>query len=670
MKKFLILILCLLLLTGCAKTPEAAETESLSPVSEPTVESTPESVSFPFTEENYPRVDGSTATIPLIQAVESILLEKPRREVAVTVNKTSGAYESLANNRSDILLVYDGGDETRIQVNADELFETVPIGKDALIFVVNKENPVENITTEQVRKIFSGEYTNWNELGGSDEPIRAYQRGIGSGSQALMDKLVMKDLSMANPATVEVVASMGSLIDAVADYAGGSAGIGYNVYFYVTEMKKNDNIKLLSIDGIAPNYESIQSGEYPFVSEFYSVIRKSEPKDSPARALHEWMLTPEAQNLMSSENYVALYDDPNSAALKADGIYSAYPAGEEPVYLDGVDPYLFKASDNYGSLYFYLGGFHIEMMSAPQFFGLCTEDGKIVTNPIYTNARLLIDSEGNQAHFCVRADLPQEQETITMYGYSYVRSITPALLLATDGSWVMELDGAFPAYVSGMSNDVMANSDILVAKKNGKWGALNLKGEAVIPFNRDSPDGIYPRLEILYPDMAAAYPGITADRYLTPESDSSNAFAGDNNNLIDSKGNILAKGLQGVPASDCGDYIITHDWESETVYTYTLDGEPIASLSPAGRTLALGEYMAVYVDKFLLILDRNLDTIFEFPGKNFEKYGFYKFPIPGPGVLYESDTETLLHRTYLPNGTRLVTWYDYDMNEQYFPSTN
>ena len=664
MKKFLPLLLCLLLLTGCNKTPETTESESPAPTIEPTASPAPEAERFPFTEENYPRVDGSTATIPLIEAVESVLLEKPRKEVTVSISKTSGAYEALAANRTDILLVYDGGDETRIQVNADELFETVPIGKDALIFVVNKENPVESITTEQVRKIFSGEYTNWSELGGSDEPIRAYQRGIGSGSQALMDKLVMKELPMANPAMVEVIESMGGLVDAVADYAGGSAGIGYNVFFYVTEMKKNDNIKLLSIDGVAPSYESIQSGEYPFVSEFYSVIRKSEPEDSPARALHEWMLTPEAQNLMASENYVALHEDPTAATPKVDGKYSAYPEGEEPVYLDGVDHYLLKASDDYGPLYFYLGSTHHEIMAAPAFYGLCTEDGKIVTEPIYTNPRLLIDSEGNKAYACYRLDKVQSYETVTVGDWSYEKSITPALLFATDGSWVMEFDGAFPSYVSGMCSDVMANSDIFVAKKDGKWGALNLNGEIVIPFNRDSSDGIYPSLETLGPDMAGAYAGITADRYLSPGNDSINAFAGVNNNLIDSKGKILAKGLQGVPASGCGDYIITSDWDTKTVYTYTLDGEPIASLSPAGSALTLGEYAAVSSEGKLLIMDRNLEPVFEFPGNFFDTGS----SACGPGVLFDSDTETKLHRTYLPNGTRLVTWYDYDMYEDYTPS--
>lgn len=98
MKKLLLLALSFVMLTGCAKEgkPEA----SPSPM--------PAQKVFPFTAENYPRVDGSTATIPLIEAVECALLGKSRADVAVNVRKTSGAYVALANNEADILLVYDG----------------------------------------------------------------------------------------------------------------------------------------------------------------------------------------------------------------------------------------------------------------------------------------------------------------------------------------------------------------------------------------------------------------------------------------------------------------------------------------------------------------------------------------------------------------------------------
>jgi ABC-type phosphate transport system, periplasmic component len=303
----LTLILALLLLTACAPNPPATPAPSVSvePTAPPTPEPTAEVIRFTFTEENFPRLDGSTATIPLGEAIQSVLLGKPRSDCGVNFSKTSGAYFALAANETDLLLVYDGGEEVRQEVNADALFDTAPIGFDALVFLVNADNPVDNLTTEQVRQIFTGELTNWNQVGGSNETIRAYQRGNGSGSQALMDKLVMDGAEMGRPETIPIVGEMGGLVDAVADYTGGSTGIGYNVYFFVTEMYENPAIKLLSIDGVAPTYDSIADGSYPFISEFYAVIRNTEKDDSPARILYHWLQTESAQAVIRSEKYVS-----------------------------------------------------------------------------------------------------------------------------------------------------------------------------------------------------------------------------------------------------------------------------------------------------------------------------------------------------------------------------
>jgi len=299
--------LALLVLTACAPNPSATPAPSVSvePTAPPTPEPTAEVIRFTFTEENFPRLDGSTATIPLGEAIQSVLLGKPRSDCGVSFSKTSGAYFALAANETDLLLVYDGGEEVRREVNADALFDTAPIGFDALVFLVNADNPVDNLTTEQVRQIFTGELTNWNQVGGSNETIRAYQRGNGSGSQALMDKLVMDGAEMGRPETIPIVGEMGGLVDAVADYTGGSTGIGYNVYFFVTEMYENPAIKLLSIDGVAPTYDSIADGSYPFISEFYAVIRNTEKDDSPARILYHWLQTEPAQAVIRSEKYVS-----------------------------------------------------------------------------------------------------------------------------------------------------------------------------------------------------------------------------------------------------------------------------------------------------------------------------------------------------------------------------
>lgn len=674
-KKILVFIFMLLALSACSvdNKSKIVRHEGLTPAGIAKFEYTNEETEivklitparFPFTLENYPVVDGSTATIPLIEAVQHVLLGTPRSEITVTVSKTNGAYRALMDGDADILLVYDGGAEIRDELNADEVFETAAIGKDALVFVVNRENPISNLTTDEVQGIFSGKITNWNQLGGTNEPIAAYQRSLGSGSQALMDKLVMQGKPMADTAKVPVVESMGGLIDAVANYTGGPTGIGYNVYFYVTEMRQNDNIKILSIDGVAPSYETIQSGEYPFVSEFYSVIRASERKDSPARALHEWMLSGEAQNLMAEEHYVALKANPRIATPDIEGKYSPYPPGEEPVYMQGTNRYALEPSDAYGQLYFYLGSTHQEEHTDPKFYGLCTADGKIVTDPIYTVPILMTDLEGNRAYFCYRANEPQTSQLVHSKDWqgeeiSYEISVTPAILFATDGSWVKEYDGAEPYIARTPTSNKTKSSSILAVKQDGQWGAVNLLGEVVVPFIHSRANEIYgdPNQDLY---STTEYYGLTDKLFwFTPfnPSNGEHEFA-----LYDANRNLIAQGLPGMfPEYLAGGYVATivRDSEVATIYVFTREGKIVATKehnAADGISIqAVGDYLAVtdYGDG-TYIYDHELNLL-----KKHQSIG-YEF---GPGILYMTDIHADLHRTYLPDGTWLVTWYDPEVDE-------
>ena len=102
---------------------------------------------------------------------------------------------------------------------------------------------------------------------------------------------------------------MGALIDAVAAYDGSGGAIGFSVYYYANLMYEKPNLKLLSVDGVAPSAQSIGGGEYPLVNDFYSVIRKSEPADSPARLIRDWLLSGEGRRLMLEMNYVPVGEE-------------------------------------------------------------------------------------------------------------------------------------------------------------------------------------------------------------------------------------------------------------------------------------------------------------------------------------------------------------------------
>lgn len=319
MKRYFFPALVLALLLAACGTPAAETTPTPTPTPEVTVtptltpDPTPTPVpQFRFARENFPRLDGSTATVPLGQAVAAVLLGESREEVSglISFNKTSRAYYNLVDGEADLLIVAEGGEDSyRYRDDHGQTWRMEPIAAETLVFFVNEDNPVDGLTLEQVRKIYSGEITNWKEVGGSDAPIQAYQRPKGGGSQAIMDKEVMGDLPMMEPANADyVVGDMLGIIEAVRGWDDRPDAMGYTVYYYADDMGMADGLKLLSIDGVTPNDDTIRSGEYPIRTYYYAVMNADTPADSPTAILFDWLLSQEGQNLVAHEGYVSILE--------------------------------------------------------------------------------------------------------------------------------------------------------------------------------------------------------------------------------------------------------------------------------------------------------------------------------------------------------------------------
>jgi phosphate transport system substrate-binding protein len=262
-----------------------------------------------FTKETYPKVDGSTATIPLSESIAAELLSLTPEEAHSFIkhNTTHKAYVNLIEGRADIIFVTEPSEEElKLAKEKGMELEVVPVVKEAFVFLVNKQNPVDALTVKQIQDIYQGLSANWNEVGGPDKEIIAYQRPENSGSQTIMENQVMKGLEMAAAPTSLKPGDMGELIEAIASYDNSDKAIGYSVYYYANSMYSRDTIKFVKVDGIEPNNKSISSGEYPFTSAYYAVLRKTEPADSGARKLLAWILGAEGQKLAEKAGYVPL----------------------------------------------------------------------------------------------------------------------------------------------------------------------------------------------------------------------------------------------------------------------------------------------------------------------------------------------------------------------------
>lgn len=258
--------------------------------------------------EEYPTVDGSTAAMPLMAAVlqKACGIDAEQAESYVYASKTSQSWIALSNGDADLLLVYEAPESTKEQLAQGPELEVTAIGRDALVFIVNEQNPVESLTQDQLRDIYTGTVINWAELGGNDQSIVAFQRDETSGSQTLFEKLLVGDreLTLTDPPTELRPGMMGALVDGLASYNNEGNAIGYSVYYYISEMYAQPGLKLIGVDGVQPEYDTIADSSYPLCNEFYVAIRADEPEDSPTRQLYNWICSEEGKQTLIDAGYV------------------------------------------------------------------------------------------------------------------------------------------------------------------------------------------------------------------------------------------------------------------------------------------------------------------------------------------------------------------------------
>lgn len=304
---------------------------------QPPVKEEPEIQAPSMTREEYPQVDGSTATIPLSVGLYRLVTgaSTEEAEAAIEHTKTTNAYNRLIYNNVDLVLAYEPAPSVYQLMEENKVNLIIkPIGKDALVFMANEGNPVTSLTGQEIVDIYRGSKKNWAEVGGQEKEIVAFQRPSGSGSQTLMEKLVMQDVPMDSqvPKT-SVIGEMGELIEAVSSYNNEENALGYSVYFYAKNMFAKPGLRFMEVDGVLPSNETIKDGTYPYVNEFYAAIREDEPKDSSAYQLFEWLTTPDGQSLVEELGYVGLKEVPYPSRLQLKDDSN----GEEAVFSFGKE---------------------------------------------------------------------------------------------------------------------------------------------------------------------------------------------------------------------------------------------------------------------------------------------------------------------------------------------
>lgn len=187
-------------------------------------------------------------------------------------------------------------DERRVQLT--------PVAWDALVVITHKDNPIDTISSEQLRKLYKGQITNWKELGGKDAPVELYVRkGKVSGVGRTLRELLFYNYDEEFVAT-HVVDSTGPLERAMEKNPNG---VGVTGVSSARKLVKSKTGKILKLDGKESSYENIRTGQYVLYRPLYVVTNLQEKNPEVAKFVH-FVSSEEGKAIMRSVGTVP-YED-------------------------------------------------------------------------------------------------------------------------------------------------------------------------------------------------------------------------------------------------------------------------------------------------------------------------------------------------------------------------
>jgi phosphate transport system substrate-binding protein len=223
-----------------------------------------------------------------------------RKETGIIVNVQGGG-STNGINQVKLGNVDIGASSRELSEEEEVGLRKIEVGKDALAIIVHPSNKLNDISSEQLRKVFSGEIKNWKELGGTDRAIQIINRESGSGTRSTFEELVMCPHNVDKKTCPQMILS--------AIVLNSNAEVKHQVELiddsiaYLSFGFLDEKVKPLSFNQVEPSDKEIENGSYPLSRSLYYLVKETNSSEE-VKSFLEFISSEEAESALLKEGFL------------------------------------------------------------------------------------------------------------------------------------------------------------------------------------------------------------------------------------------------------------------------------------------------------------------------------------------------------------------------------